>query len=106
MVLKEKGERTKMKMKIDDFKKMWETSLDVTESFKTDITLEGIYAKYYQFLKDAHKKNPGKLDQLNRHIIEVGLTNIMKDIWTMFLASLSIMEEPPTTPSNNQTGTH
>jgi hypothetical protein len=77
-------------MKIDDFKKIWESDFDVTESFRTDITLNGIYAKYYQFLKEAYKKNPEDIDQLNRHIVEVGLTNIMKDIWTMLLASIAV----------------
>jgi len=87
-------------MKIDDFKKIWESDFDVTESFRTDITLNGIYAKYYQFLKEAHKKNPEGIDQLNRHIVEVGLTNIMKDIWTILLASIAVAGSSEPSPEN------
>jgi len=75
-------------MKEDDFKKIWESGLNVTEPFEVNVTLDGVYAKYYQFLKEAYKKDLGSIDQLNKHIIEIGLISIMKDIWTMFLSSV------------------
>jgi hypothetical protein len=79
-------------MKIDNFKKTWDIDSDSSEVFKIDIVLDGIYAKYYQFLKETYKKNPDSFGQLNKHIVEAGLINIMKDIWTMFLANIAVSE--------------
>jgi hypothetical protein len=82
-------------MKEDGFKKIWELNPNATEPFKANVTLDGVYAKYYQFLKEAYKKDSINIDQLNKHIIEIGLINIMKDIWAMLLSSVVESFETP-----------
>ena len=76
-------------MKVDAFKKLFDTNIDVTCPFKVNLQLEGLYAKYYQFLKEICCTDEFQSKLLDKYIVETGLINVMKDIWVILLGTLA-----------------
>jgi len=64
------------------------------EEFEVKFKLKGAYAKYYKFLKDIYfELNPQGSVELEKFIVESGLLDVMRSIWTMFLSEIVLETE-------------